>query len=105
MFPIPVPKDPNEVDFDKEIDVNIDVDVELDWEINFDKFYNVDIDVNTDVDIEDNLTSVTIEAEAFGENTLVEIDAAVLTTDYLSSAAVSIISAVDDGDHVRPLPC
>ena len=85
----------DKVEFDKEIDVDIDVEVDLKWDIEFDKDVDVDIKVDSDVDVKDNLTSVTVEAEAFGDNSLVEIDMAVLTTDYLSSAAVSVIAAVD----------
>ncbi len=85
----------NDVDFDKEIDVKIDVEVDLDVDINFYKDVDVDIKVDSDVDVKDNLTHVSVEAEAFGDNSLVEIDASVLTTDYLSSAYLSIIAAVD----------
>lgn len=84
-----------DVDFDKYIDVDIDVKVDLDVNIDFYKDVDVDIKVNSDVDVKGNLTNVSIEAEAYGENSLVEIDMTVLTTDYLSSAYVSVISAVD----------
>jgi hypothetical protein len=87
----------HDVDFDfkKDIDVDIDVKVDLEWDIDFYKDVDVDIKVDSDVDVKDNLTSVAVEAEAFGDNSLVEVDISVLTTDYLSSAAVSVISAVD----------
>lgn len=84
-----------DVDFDKYIDVDIDVKVDLDVNIDFYKNVDVDIKIESDVDVKGNLTNVSIEAEAYGENSLVEIDMTVLTTDYLSSAYVSVISAVD----------
>ncbi len=84
-----------DVDFDKYIDVDIDVKVDLDVNIDFYKDVDVDIKIESDVDVKGNLTNVSIEAEAYGENSLVEIDMTVLTTDYLSSAYVSVISAVD----------
>jgi hypothetical protein len=84
-----------EVDFDKYIDIHVDAEVDLKWDIEFYKDVDVDIKVDSDVDIKDNLTQVNIDAEAYGDNSLVEIDMAVLTTDYLSHASVSVISAVD----------
>ena len=84
-----------DVDFSKEIDIEVDVDVDLKFDIEFDKDVDVDIKVESDVDIKDNLTQVVVDAEAFGDNSLVEIDLAVLTTDYLSHASLSVISAVD----------
>jgi sugar-specific transcriptional regulator TrmB len=87
--------DYQEVNFDKEIDIEVEAEIELEWDIEFKKDVNVDIKVDSDVDIKDNLTQVNIDAEAFGDNSLVEIDMAVLTTDYLSHASVSVIAAVD----------
>jgi hypothetical protein len=82
-------------EFEKEIDIEVDAEVELEWDIEFKKDVEVDIKVDSDVDIKDNLTQVNIDAEAYGDNSLVEIDMAVLTTDYLSHASVSVIAAVD----------
>ncbi|EIM30504.1 hypothetical protein [Microvirga lotononidis] len=84
-----------DVDFDKDIDINVDADIDLTWDIDFCKDVDVDIYVDSDVDIKGNLTQVNIDAEAYGDNSLVEIDMAVLTTDYLSHASVSVIAAVD----------
>ena len=85
----------NHFEFEKEIEVDIDVNVDLDVKIEFEKEVDVDIKVDSDVDVKGNLTSVSVDAEAYGNNSLVEIDATVLTTDYLSSAYLSIIAAVD----------
>ena len=83
-----------DVDVEKDIDVDIDYDLDADIDIDFDKDKDVDIDVDSDVDIDDNLTEVFVTAEAIGHDTLVEVDVFVLTTDDLSSAEVSVISAV-----------
>ena len=86
--------DGTEVDFDKELDSDIEVDIDFDTNIEFTKYVNVDIEVDSSVNIEGNLTSVTFDAEAFGYDTLVEVDIAVLTLENeLSSAAGSIIVA------------
>ena len=89
--------DYNEIKFEKEIDIDIDTEVELKVDIEFEKDVDVDIKVDSDVDIKDNLTQVVVEAEAIGDNSLVEIDTSVLTTDYMSSAYLSVVAAVDDG--------
>lgn len=92
---LPPSPPPPEVDFDKLIDVTINTDINLDVVIDFDKTFDACILVNSDVNIFGNLTNVSVEAEAYGWDTLVEVDTMVLTTDYLSSAYVSVISAVN----------
>jgi hypothetical protein len=84
-----------DVDFSKEIDIEVDVDVDLKFDIEFDKDVDVDIKVESDVDIKGNLAQATIDVEAYGDNSLVEVDMAALTTDYLSHISLSVISAVD----------
>ena len=84
------------VDFDKDIKVDIDVDVDLDVKITFDKDVDVDIKIDADANVDGNIANVSVEAEAYGKDTLVEIDATVLTIqDQLSSVYLSIISAVN----------
>lgn len=84
-----------DVDFYKNIDVEIDVDVKLDVDIDFHKDVDIDVKVDSKAEVEGNIANVSVEAEAYGYDTLVEIDATVLTIeDQLSSAYVSIISAV-----------
>ena len=85
-----------DVDFDKEIDVDIDVVVDLDTDINFDKEYDADIKIYADTDVEGNSATLQVEAEAYGEDTAVEVDAVVLTMEEtLSSVYLSVISATD----------
>lgn len=83
-----------EVDFEKYIDVEINTTINLEVDIDFYKDFDAHFDVTSYVCVEGNLTNVSVEAEAYGWDTVVEIDAVVLTTDYLSSAYVSVISAV-----------
>jgi hypothetical protein len=78
----------------KDLDSNISVDLNLNTDIKFNKDFNATIDIKSNVDVKGNSTTVTFDAEAIGDNSLVEVDLAVLTTDGLSSAAGSIISAV-----------
>ena len=86
-----------DVNFDKDIDIDIDVDVDLNVDIDFDKNVDVDIKIDADADVSGNIANVSVEAEAYGKDTLVEIDATVLTIEnQLSSVYLSIISAVDD---------
>jgi hypothetical protein len=79
---------------DKDLDSNISVDLDIDTDIDFDKYFDANININSDVYVNGNSTTVTFDAEAIGGDSLVEVDLAVLTTDGLSSAAGSIISAV-----------
>ncbi|MGB5901167.1 MAG: hypothetical protein WBD58_07870 [Geitlerinemataceae cyanobacterium] len=79
----------------KDLDLNVSFELDIDTDINFDKDFNADIKIDSDADIKDNITTVTFDAEAIGGNSLVEVDLVVLTTDGLSSASGSIISAVD----------
>lgn len=84
------------VDVNKDIDIDIDADLDIDTDINLDIFTDIDVDVDSDVDVEDSLTVVTFDAEAIGDNTLVEVDVVVLTVDNeLSSASGTIVAAAD----------
>lgn len=79
-----------------DIDVDIDADLDIDTDINLDIETDVDVDVFSDVDVEDSLTVVTFDAEAIGNQTLVEVDVVVLTVDNeLSSASGVIVAAAD----------
>lgn len=86
--------DYNDYEFDKEIDINVDVTINFDTNIDFDKTFDADIYVSSHVCIEGNLATLTLDAEAVGYDTLVEVDAAVLTVENeLSSITLSVISA------------
>ncbi|KLK91311.1 hypothetical protein AA309_20850 [Microvirga vignae] len=90
-----------DIKFEKTIDAEIDSEVALDWDIEFDKDVEADVKVDSDVDLDGNSTMVTVDAEAYGDNSLVEVDTAVLTTDKLSHASVAVISAVSE--EAKPL--
>jgi hypothetical protein len=79
----------------KDIDLNVDFDLDIDIDIDFKKNFDANIYINSDVDVKDNSTTLTFDAEAIGYDSVVEVDLVVLTTDGLSSASGSIISAVD----------
>jgi hypothetical protein len=87
----------NDFDFSKDLDVNVDVDlnfdVDVDVNVDIDKYVNINI--CSDVDIHGNTAELTLDAEAIGDNTLVESIVSVLTTDDLSSISLSVLSAVD----------
>jgi hypothetical protein len=78
----------------KDLNSNISVDLNLNTDIKFNKDFDANIDIKSNVDVKGNSTTFTFDAEAIGDNSVVEVDVAVLTTDGLSSAAGSIISAV-----------
>jgi hypothetical protein len=79
----------------KDIDLKVDFDLDIDTNIDFKKNFDANIYINSDVDVYGNSTTVTFDAEAIGYDSVVEVDLVVLTTDGLSSASGSIISAVD----------
>lgn len=92
----PKPKDPTEVDFDKEIDIDIEFDYDSDVDIYYGKDVWVDVDVNSYVDVDGNYAQVTFDAQAVGKDGLVEADLIVLTIENeLAMAAGTIISATN----------
>ena len=87
---------PKNDDFEKDLRIDVDVDIDFDTDIDFDKDYDADIKIDADADVKGNIATVVLDAEAVGKDTLVEVDAAVLTIENeLSSVTMSIISAVD----------
>ena len=70
----------------------VDSDFESDISIESD----VDIQIDSDVDVDGNLSQLSLDAEAIGTDTLVEVDSSVLTVeDQLSSVTLSVVSAVE----------
>jgi hypothetical protein len=90
-------RDNNDFEFSKdlEIDVDIDLDFDVDVDVDVDIDKDIDIDIWSDVDIYGNTAELTLDAQAIGDDTLVEAIVAVLTTDDLSSISLNVISAVD----------
>ncbi|NET30940.1 MAG: hypothetical protein F6K19_02910 [Cyanothece sp. SIO1E1] len=77
-------------------DVDIDVDTDLDTDVDIDITVNKDIDIDFDstVDISGNFASLVGDATAIGDNSAVEVDFTVTTTDGLSEVSLSAFSAV-----------
>ena len=84
-----------DVDFDKDIDIDIDLDVDIDYDIDLHKDVDIDFDLSSDLHIDGNTTSFTVEAEAVGDDTFVEVDVVALSTDGLSSLTMVGTIAVD----------
>lgn len=79
-------------------DLAIDLDLDLGIDLNLNaNLSNVSVDhVITDwVDLSANTAYLRGSADAFGENTLVNVEFDVVTTDNLSSISVSVISVTD----------
>lgn len=85
------------VDVDKDIDIDIDFDwdVDIDIDVDIDKDIDVDVDIYQDVYLDGNVANLLGDFEAIGDDSFVEVEASVLTTDYLSSITLDVISAVD----------
>ena len=81
-------------EFNKDIDIAVSTDIDFDTDTDFNKEFDADISVASDTDVDGNLSTLTLDAEAVGTDTLVEADASVLTVeDQLSSVTLSVISA------------
>lgn len=86
----------NFVGFNKNLDSNISTDFEFDVDINIDKDSDVDVNVFSDANVDGNIAEIAFDAEAFGTDTLVDVEVSVLTIeDQLSSVAGYIVSAVN----------
>ena len=86
----------NDFDFDKDIQIDVDLEFDVDVDIEFDKDVDIYGDICWDVDVQGNTAMLTLDAEAVGKDTLVEVDAVVLTIeDELSSITLSVVSAID----------
>jgi len=81
-------------EFKKMINSEVNTKIKFDTEINFRKRKNVNIKVKSESEVDGNLAELLLDAEALGIDTLVEVDAAILTVeDKLSSVVVSAITA------------
>ena len=89
--------DRHDNDFDFSKDLEIDVDVDLDFDVDVDVDVNIDkcIDIYSDIDLDGNSAELSLDAQAIGDDTLVEVISVVLTTDDLSSVTLNVISATD----------
>lgn len=86
-------------DFDLDIDVKkdfeVDVDVEFDVDVKVDVDIDKDIDVKTDIDLDGNAATLSLDVQAIGYDTLVEVVSTVLATDNYSSVTVEAGAFVD----------
>ncbi len=82
---------------DKSVQVNFDI--KFDTDIDLDKDVDVDVEIDADVNIDGNITNLVLDAEAIGDNTLVEADVGILTIeDQLSSLTLVVVSATNGFD-------
>lgn len=84
-----------DLSFEKFLEADWEIDFDGDWDFDTDTDYDTDVDIDSDVDVEDNVTTVTWDVEAVGENTLIEASFAILTLDNLSSTSGAISATVD----------
>lgn len=92
----PPPPPPDEDGFQKDLDIVVDVDLEFDVDVeaSVESSTSLFIDVASDVDLDGNTAEFTLDAQAIGEDTLVEVIASVLTVDNeLSSISTEIFVA------------
>jgi hypothetical protein len=86
----------NDVDFDKEIDIDVDVDLEFDVDVKVEKETDIDVKIDADADVHGNIAELILSVEAYGYDTYVQADVAILTIeDELSSIDLYAVSAVD----------
>jgi hypothetical protein len=74
-------------DFDKEFEIDVKLDFETNVDVNVDIKKDIDVDMDLD-DLKGNGATLTLDVEAFGENTLVEVVSSVIATDQMSSVTV-----------------
>jgi hypothetical protein len=79
---------------DLALDLDIDLGVDLNLNANLDTV-SVKHVISDWVDLSANTAYLRGSADAFGENTLVNVEFDVVTTDNLSSISVSVISVTD----------
>jgi hypothetical protein len=85
-------------EFEKDLEIDVDVDLEFDVDVDVDVEIEkcVDLNIYSDVDLDGNTAEITLDAQAIGDNTLVEAIVSVLTVDNeLSSISMNVISATD----------
>lgn len=83
---------------DLSLEVDIDLSLDINANLNYDAVY-VDHVITDCVELNANTAYLDGSADAFGENTLVNVEYDVVTTDCLSSVSVSVVSATDDPNH------
>lgn len=85
-------------EFEKDLEIDVDVDLEFDVDVDVDVDIEkcVDINIYSDVDLDGNTAELTLDAQAIGDDTLVEAIVSVLTVDNeMSSISLHVLSATD----------
>lgn len=77
-----------------DVDVNVDVDVKFDLDVYVAKTTFINVDIFSAADIKGNVAELFLDLEAFGDDSYVQADIAILTTDSLSSITLYAVSAV-----------
>ena len=86
----------DDFEFSKDLEIDVDVDIDFDVDVDVDIEKYVDLDIKSDVDLDGNTAELTLDAQAIGDNTLVEAIVTVLTVDNeLSSISLHVLSAAD----------
>jgi hypothetical protein len=83
-------------EFEKELDLDVEVEISFDPSLNYESELEIDYDICVDADVDGNIATLTFDAEAVGEDTLVEANVFVLAIDDELSAVGGSITAVAD---------
>lgn len=89
--------DNGEFEFSKDVEIKLDAYIDLDFDTD-NTYYNevyVDYCIDPSIDLHENSVFFNVDVEAVGENTMVETNLAVLTTDQLSSFTVTGFAITD----------
>jgi hypothetical protein len=84
-----------EIDVSKDFEVNVDVD--FDTEASYSTEVSLESDVCVDVNIEGNLVSFNLDAQAIGDDSVVDATVTAIATDDYASLTISGVVAVGDG--------
>jgi hypothetical protein len=86
------------LDVEKDVDIKVETEIKFDVEVDWDASYEIDECIYFDPTVEDNSAFLAVDAEAFGEDTLVDVAASVLVVeDELSSVTLSVIAISTEG--------
>lgn len=83
---------------DLSLEADIDLSLDLNANLSYDAVY-VNHVITDCIDLDGNSAYLDGSADAFGENTLVNVEFDVVTTDCLSSVSVNVVSATDDPNY------
>jgi hypothetical protein len=96
-FPWPTPHDDPGFEFEKDVEVKFDAYIDLDFDTD-NTYYSdayVSYCIDPDIELHENSVFFNIDVEAVGDNTAVETNLSVLTTDDLSSLVLTGFAITD----------